>query len=206
MTDTTFTHPDARTDDDLGRDEPITDTTATGVDDLAGVDALSSLALLEAEADERAEFPPHVFTNRRDRIRVTCSTEIDSRERQRWERASMPAQERKATRPAMLSMDAFGYMCRVVINTCEMIEVRRGGPDGPWVPITDASGEMLTFRDPEVHRAMKAIDAVTALRNAMNRVDADITNAGDAILTAAGYGAGDDDEDVDGLEADPTRR
>lgn len=170
--------------------EPDPDVEDTGV----GVSALELLRARVAEAAEVREDWVHEI--RRTGVRITCDTNIEASDQQRWMSSALPRTKRGSRQaPDITKLRREIMGARAIIGSCTQIELR--GHDEQYRVVKDpTSGEPLVLDSPELLRSFGVPDPVELLRKLFVR-DADMMNAGEDLLTAAGFLGGDDGDEVD---------
>jgi hypothetical protein len=157
----------------------------------------SALDLLRERVDEREQEPVELWMHEITKVgmRIYCDPQVADADYRRWVKASMPKVRRGARgrAPGAMDIDQLALSARAILATNERVEVRTR--KGEWITVTDpSSGEVLTLDDSAMARSFNVMDPVSLLRKLFGR-DADLINAGQDLLAAAGYLDSDDDED-----------
>lgn len=155
----------------------------------------SLLDQLRARVDERDETEPSEWTKEVPKvgIRLVCDPDIEAEDYQRWVKGAQ-ARGKGGRRRAMtsaLDLDQFALSVRALTATNIRLEIKRG--DG-WTPMTGPQGEVLTLESRELLRTFNVMDSASVLKRLFGR-DARVIDAGQELLTEAGYLGGDDDDD-----------
>lgn len=174
---------------------PQSPSTGGGFEDFTPDTLLDQIAAEVAERDEDyAE--PWVKQIPRTSLRLVCDPRIENEDYQRWIRQSMPhgGKNRRGPRnPSITDMNQLMMSARAIIATNIRIDVLHK-PTGEWRPLMHNGEEMVLDSDPLLHK-FGAMDPIVLLRRLFGR-DADLIDAGQELLSAAGYLDGDgDDED-----------
>jgi hypothetical protein len=156
---------------------------------------MSMLDLLRDRVVERetAEVEPWEHEIAKVGIRLICDPTIEDADYRRWVRAALPRTKgRRPRQPGALDIDQLALSARAIIATNTRVDVQtRTG----WRPVTDPAdpANVLTLDDPPMLRVFNVMDSVSLLRKLFGR-DADVINAGQELLAAAGYLDSDDDD------------
>lgn len=159
-----------------------------------GVNALERLRERVAQANQVRELWVHEI--KRTGVRLTCDTNVEGTDYQRWLSGALPKQSRRGRgSPDVTKMRRELLSARAIIDTCTLVEMQ--GKDGDYIPIVNPqTHEPVTLDDSYLLTRFGVPDPIELLRKLFVR-DADLMNAGEDLLTTAGF-MGDDDE------SDPT--
>lgn len=153
----------------------------------------STLDELRAAGDEVDEREPITAVNPRQRIRLTMRTDFEQKDVQRWQFKALPLKHReqlgrRGGQPNLSLLDPVVMFALAIAETTIQVEVRSRQTD-EYITVTDEhSGDLLTFADPALRQVIGGIDAITAVKRAFNRSDPALLDAGQRLLTAAGFG------------------
>ena len=160
-----------------------------------GVSALEQLRERVTAANEVREVWVHEI--KRTGVRLTCDTNIDGPDYQRWLNGALPKQTRRGrgAAPDVTKMRRELLSARAIIDSCVQVDML--GSDNKYHPILDPqTREYVALDDSSLLTQFGVPDPIELLRKLFVR-DADLMNAGEELLTVAGF-MGDDDE------SDPT--
>jgi hypothetical protein len=165
----------------------------------AGIDEDGPSSMLEVlrervEAREADEVEPWTHEVADIGVRIVCNPQVENPDYQRWVKAALP-KARGRGRPrtvGAMDLDQLALSARAIIATNLRVEVYNKRTKA-WAPVSD-KGEALTLDDPGMLRAFGVMDPVSLLRKLFRR-DADLINAGQDLLAAAGYLDSEDDDD-----------
>ena len=162
-----------------------------------GVDALEQLRERVAAANEVREVWVHEI--KRTGVRLTCDTNIDGTDYQRWLNGALPKTTRRGrgTAPDVTKMRRELLSARAIIDTCVLVEMMLGSDDEYIQIVNPQTREPVALDDSFLLTRFGVPDPIELLRKLFVR-DADLMNAGEELLTVAGF-MGDDDD-----ESDPT--
>lgn len=173
------------------------------------VDAMASRSTLDElrdAGDEVDEREPITVINPRQRIRLTMRTDFEQKDVQRWQFKALPLKHReqlsrRGGQPNLSLLDPVVMFALAIAETTIQVEVR-SRQTGDYNVVTDEhSGDLLTFADPTLRKVIGGIDAITAVKRTFNQSDPALLDAGQRLLTAAGFG---DDGTALGDGEDPT--
>ncbi len=161
---------------------------------------MSALDQLRQRVNDAAAVKEHwVHEIRRTGVRITCDTNIEAADFQRWQTAALPRVSKRGPQrmPDVTKMRRELVSARAILGTCVLVEMK--GSDGTYREVTNPrTREPLMLNDPEFLTAFSVPDPIELVRKVFVR-DSDLMLAGEDLLTAAGFMGGDDDD-----EADPT--
>jgi len=158
-----------------------------------GVDALEQLRERVAAANEVREVWVHEI--KRTGVRLTCDTNIDGTDYQRWLSGALPKTTRRGrgTAPDVTKMRRELLSARAIIDSCVQVDML--GSDNKYHPILDPqTREYVALDDSSLLTRFGVPDPIELLRKFFVR-DADLMNAGEELLTVAGFMGGDDESD-----------
>ena len=158
-----------------------------------GVDALEQLRERVAAANEVREVWVHEI--KRTGVRLTCDTNIDGTDYQRWLNGALPKQTRRGrgAAPDVTKMRRELLSARAIIDSCVQVDML--GSDNKYHPILDPqTREYVALDDSSLLTRFGVPDPIELLRKFFVR-DADLMNAGEELLTVAGFMGGDDESD-----------
>ena len=162
-----------------------------------GMSALDQLRARVTEATAVREVWVHEIE--RTGVRLTCDTNIEAALHQKWISGSLPRQSRRSRggSPDVTKLRRDLLSARAIVDTCVLVEMK--GSDGAYREVKNPNtGEPLLLEDSYFLTAFGVPDPIELVRKLFVR-DADLMNAGEALLDAAGLmGGGDEDE------SDPT--
>lgn len=172
---------------------PETATVFTPGEPSAPLDSL--LDQLRERVAERDESDPQEWVKEIPKvgIRLVCDPDIEAEDYQRWVKGAQ-ARGRGGRRRALtsaLDLDQFALSVRALTATCLRLEIHDGEK---WRPMTGARSDVLNLESTELLRTFGVMDSASVLRKLFGR-DARIIDAGQELLTEAGYLGGDDDDD-----------
>lgn len=126
-------------------------------------------------------------------VRLVCDPDIEADDYQRWLKQARPRGKggRRAANVGPMDLDQFALSVRALTATNVRLEIKRGAQ---WRPMTGAQGGVLDLESRELLDTFGVMDSASALRKLFGR-DARIIDAGQELLTEAGYLGGDDDDD-----------
>ena len=161
-----------------------------------GVDALEQLRERVTAANEVREVWVHEI--KRTRVRLTCDTNIDGTDYQRWLNGALPKTTRRGrgAAPDVTKMRRELLSARAIIDSCVQVEML-GSDDEYHQIVNPQTREPVALDDSFLLTRFGVPDPIELLRKLFVR-DADLMNAGEELLTVAGFMGGDDDE------SDPT--
>lgn len=154
----------------------------------------SLLDQLRARVDERDEAEPSEWCKeiKGVGIRLVCDPDIDAEDYQRWvKQAQRRGKGGRRVMTSALDLDQFALSVRALDATCVRLEIKHG--DG-WKPMTGVKGDTLALDSRELLGVFNVMDSASVLRKLFGR-DARVIDAGQELLTEAGYLGGDDDDD-----------
>lgn len=161
------------------------------------VSAMNALDLLRGKVKEAEElqFDPTTIEVPGDvGIRLICSSDIAGGTITKWQRAALPPNKRNSPKLSPLLLDQTYYSATVLIETCVEVQVRNAANE--WTVITDASGDVLGFKDRALLDVLGSIDPRHAVKRLFRR-DADIARAAQEVLAKAGWADDEDGDDDD---------
>ncbi|MBC8092502.1 MAG: hypothetical protein H7Y15_11295 [Pseudonocardia sp.] len=164
-------------------------------------DAIPLDSLLDQLRDEVTQRDEAIALPWRHRIRGTnfslvCDPDIDNEDYQRWVKASMPKTKNRRRTPGVADMDQLALSSRAIVSANIGLDVLVRDTEDTWRSITaPGSDEPLTIDSPELLATFNVMDPIALLRKLFGR-DAALVDAGQELLSAAGY-MGDEDDDED---------
>ena len=158
-----------------------------------GVSALEQLRERVVAANEVREVWVHEI--KRTSVRLTCDTNIEGPDYQRWLNGALPKQTRRGRggTPDVTKLRRELLSARAIVDTCVLVEML--GSDGEYIQIVNPqTREPVALDDSFLLTRFGVPDPIELLRKFFVR-DADLMNAGEDLLTIAGFMGGDDESD-----------
>jgi hypothetical protein len=157
-----------------------------------------ALAALREQLEERAE-----QTERTCYVdipglgwRLVCSLDFPYSQYARWQKASLPVNQRNRSRgPNLLDLDQAMLSRFVLLGTCQGVEYRNSTDE--WVSVADGQGNPIKPDGEEMMARFGEVDPGVFLRKLFGG-DAAVMRAGEVVMRAAGWMEADDPD------ADPT--
>lgn len=170
-------------------------------EEVQGADlGMSALDQLRQRVTDAAAVREHwVHEIRRTGVRLTCDTNIEASDFQKWQSAALPRVSKRGPQrmPDVTKMRRELVAARAILGSCVLVEMK--GSDGAYREVKNPrTQEPLLLDDREFLTAFSVPDPVELVRKLFVR-DSDLMIAGEDLLTAAGFMGGDEDD-----EADPT--
>ena len=157
-------------------------------------DALTALREQMAERADQADTTCYVDVPGLP-WRLVCANDFPYSHYARWQKASLPANQRNRGRrgPNLLDMDQAMLSRFVLLGTCQGIEYRNSA--GEWVEVLDAHRQPVKPDSPELMSRFDEVDPGVFLRRLFGG-DAAVMRAGEVVMRAAGW-LEDESDDVD---------
>lgn len=157
-----------------------------------------ALAALREQLEERAEQTENICYVDIPGLgwRLVCSLDFPYSQYARWQKASLPANQRNRTRgPNMLDLDQAMLSRFVLLGTCQGVEYRAS--TGEWVSVLDSNSNPIKPDSTEMMQRFGEVDPGVFLRKLFGG-DAAVMRAGESVMRAAGWMEAED------ADTDPT--
>ena len=159
--------------------------------DMAPFDALAALREQLEERSEQTENTCYVDIPGLG-WRLMCSLDFPYSQYARWQKASLPANQRNRSRgPNLLDLDQAMLSRYVLLGTCQGVEYRDS--TGEWIAVLDGQGNAIKPDSPDMMARFGEVDPGVFLRRLFGG-DAAVMRAGEVVMRAAGWMEADDPE------------